>query len=156
MRDLLFLTGNREGFYTIHQVHSNTILLSYCKDGRHYEEVPSKGHNIDQYSQQMEWTWGWSHFMVFDVIKHYFHSSFSGPFWPNFFTFLNNTLFFFLCLSFLCFIMLMTTRQGHNLIVDGIPGYLFPTLAVGPPHDLLGYRVPKTVHLQLNHQVLHQ
>ena len=33
--------------------------------------------------------------------------------------------------------------------------YLLLTSAVRPPHDLLGYRVPKTVHLPFGHLILH-
>ena len=48
--------------------------------------------------------------LVYPVIGHDFHSSFSVHFWPNF-TFLYWLTFLFLCLSFLCFFALMTYNK---------------------------------------------
>ena len=79
---------------------------------------------------------------------------FFSPFQPNFFTFLT-VIHFFLMFIFLYFIMLMTRWQGHDMIGNGTPDYLLLTLAVGLPYDLLGYLVPKTVYLWLNHWILH-
>ena len=89
------------------------------------------------------------------VIRHHFYLSFSIHFNPTSPPSLSMPIHF-LCLSFLCVITLTTRQQGHNLIGINTPDWLLLTLAVGPPHDLLGYGVPKTVHLQLNYQILHQ
>ena len=40
------------------------------------------------------------------------------------------------------------------MIGNGTLVYLLPTLAVGLPHNLLGYGAPKTAHLQLNYPIL--
>ena len=85
------------------------------------------------------------------LIYEYCHQTlfslfFFGPFQPNFFTFLIVTHFFSYVILCLCFITLMTRQQGHNSIGNGTQDHLLLTLAVGPPHDLLGYGIPKTVH----------
>ena len=54
----------------------------------------------------------------------------------------------------LYFITLTTRWQRLNMIDIGTLGYLLPTLVVRPPHNLLGYGVPKTVHLWLSHWIL--
>ena len=42
----------------------------------------------------------------------------------------------------------------YNTIGNNTQNYLLPTLAVGPPHNLLGYPVSKTVHLWFGHWIL--
>ena len=88
------------------------------------------------------------------VIRHNFHSYFWSIFDPTSSLSFTDTLFLLLRLSFLCFIPLTTTRQGHSLIGIGT-GLPIPDIGCQTATQSLGYRVPETVHLPFNHPILH-
>ena len=92
-----------------------------------------------------------------DCHQAWFSPFFFHPFFdPTSFTFLINlssyVYFSYVSLFYASFI-LMTIWQEHNSI-GIVPVYQLPTLAVRLPHDLLGYRLPKTVQFPFDHLIL--